>query len=442
MRYFDDTEDTQIDGDADTLFLWARLRSSWTDALSSDTVLWRSAIDRKRQSSVNAADDIIASVTDLRDIEVRGLRSDWRWQLNNGWSVAFGVEATDNRVDYDYTLNGITTAPGYPGQPPIIQRTLTTIDGGTLGLHASIRKDFGRLAAEFGWRRDAESYTELEETVSGPRLNIRFDLTPATKLLLAWGDYYQFQPVEKLQVEDGLEQFGPATDAEHRIVGFEHDFNEVLSLRVDAYQKHYSRLRPRFTNLFDSYEPIPEAKPDRYRVDASSADARGIEMTLKRRSTGIFSWWASYTYSKVEELIDGVDVPREWDQPHALNVVLNWQGARWNLNVASAWHTGWPRTEAELGVVETPAGPQPGVVPGARNASRYEDYFRMDTRVSRKVDLKNGTFTYFFEIYNLFDTVNPCCIDEQNLLPGPTLALDEGTWIPRMPSFGFTWTFN
>lgn len=442
LEHFDDTEDTQAAGDANTLFLWARLRSRWTSTLTSESVLWRNTIDRTREVDVNAPDDITASLTDLRDIEVFGLRSDWRWQLNDGWSIGFGAEATDNRVHYDYTLTGTTTGSGYPGQPPINRRTLTTIDGGTLGLYSSIRKDIGRLAAELGWRRDTESYTGLDEAVSGPRLNIRYDLTPTTKFLLAWGDYYQFQPAEGLQVEDGIEQFALATEAEHRAVGFEHNFETGLGLRVDAYQKRYRRLRPRFINLFDNYEPIIEAKPDRYRVDADAADAHGIEVSLKRRATEGFSWWASYTYSKVEELIDGVDVPREWDQPHALNVVLNWQGARWNFNVASAWHSGWPRTEPEVGLVDTPSGPQPGVVPGVRNASRYEDYFRVDTRVSRNVDLQRGTFTYFFEIYNLFDTVNPCCIDEQGLLPGPSLRLDEGTWAPRMPSFGFTWTFN
>jgi hypothetical protein len=125
-----------------------------------------------------------------------------------------------------------------------------------------------------------------------------------------------------------------------------------------------------------------------------------------------------------------------------LNAVLNWQGARWNFNVASAWHTGWPRTEAELGVVETPGGPQPGVVPGERNAARYGDYLRMDARVSRNIVLERGTFTYFFELYNMFDSKNPCCIDEQEVLAGPSLRLDESNWLPRMPSFGFTWTFN
>lgn len=442
FKYVDDTEDTQVLSKADTLFLWARLKSYWTTALTSDLVLWRNTIDKKRDIGVSDALDITADVAELRDIEVFGVRNDWQWQLNDGWSVGFGVEATGDRVDYDYSLASITNNPGYPGRPPIDRHTLTTVDGGTLQLYSSVRKDFGQLAVELGWRRDSESYTGLDETVSSPRLNIRYDLTPETKLLLAWGDYRQFQPAEGLQVEDGIEQFAPAMRAEHRVLGFEHQINAALSLRVDAYQKLYSHLPPRFINLFDSYEPIPEAKPDRYRVDAESAEARGIEVSLKRRAAEGFSWWLSYTHAKVDELTDGATVPREWDQPHALNAVLNWQGARWNFNVASAWHTGWPRTEPELAVVDTPGGPQPGIVPGARNASRYDDYQRVDARVSRNVNLRRGTFTYFFELYNVFDTENPCCIDEQTLLPGPLLRVSESIWIPRMPSFGFTWMFN
>jgi outer membrane receptor protein involved in Fe transport len=442
LEYFDETEDTRGAGDADTLFAWARLRSFWTSRLTSEFLVWHNSIDRTRTAVISDPVDITADVADLRDIRTIGLRSDWQWQLRDGWSARFGVEATDNHVDYDYTLTSVTNGVSYPAHPPINRQTQMTVDGGTLHLYSSLRKDFGRLAVEIGLRQDSERYTGLDESVTSPRLNVRYDVTPATKVLFAWGDYYQFQPVEGLQVADGIDQFSPAMDTEHRILGFEHSFDNTLSLRVDAYQKRYRRLAPRFINLFDSYEPIPEAKPDRYRVDADSADARGIEVSLKRRAAEGFSWWANYTYAKIDERIDDADVPREWDQPHTLNAVINWRGARWNFNVASTWRSGWPRTDAELGVVDTPGGPLPSIVPGPRNAARYDDYLRVDLRASRDVGLQRGKFTYFFEIYNVFDTENPCCIDEQQLLGGSVLRLDEENWLPRMPSFGFTWTFN
>lgn len=442
LEYFDNSEDSTTEGHTDTLFLWARLSSRWSESLSSETVLWRNIVDRERLAVVNDPGDIAAVLGDLREIETLGLRSDWQWRLDDGWTVGFGLEATDRRVDYDYALSAVTITPGFPGRPPIDRRTLTTIDGATLGLYASVRKQLGPLAVEFGARRDRESYTGLDQTVWSPRLNLRYDLGPDTKLLAAWGDYHQFQPIEALQVEDGIEHFFPALLAEHRTLGFEHHFDAELSLRADVYRKRYRNLRPRFVNLFDSYEAIPEAEPDRYRVDATSAAAHGIEVTLKRRPGSALSWWVSYTYSKVEDRVGGADVPREWDQPHALSAVLNWQGARWNFNLASSWHRGWPRTDAVVGVVDTPDGESPGIAPGARNAGRYEDYLRVDARASRNLKLKRGEFTYFLELYNVFDTGNACCIDEAELLPGPTLLLREENWLPRVPSFGFTWTFG
>lgn len=442
LTYLDDSANTALGGRAESLFLWARLTSHWSDELSSETVLWHSGVERRRDVGIDDPGDITAVLFDVRELRILGLRSDWQWTPRSGWLLGFGVELGDKRADYDYRLTSVTTAPEYPAQPPIDRRSLLRVDGRTAGAYLTARKDFGGLVTELGYRWDTERYTGRDQSVSGPRFNAQYQLSQTTRLLLACGAYYQFQPVEALQVEDGVEQFGPATDVQHFMLGLQHRFASGLNLHADLYGKRYRQLRPRFTNLFDSYEPIPEAKPDRYRVDAVSAGARGLEVTLKRSATEGFSWWASYTYSRAEDRVRGADVAREWDQPHALNLVLNWQGASWNFNMASAWHSGWPRTDAELGTVDTPAGSQLAVVPGERNADRYADYFRVDARISRDVRLERGTFTYFFEIYNLFDAQNPCCIDEARIIPGPALRISEENWLPRMPSFGFRWTFS
>lgn len=442
LTYVDDTEDTAVAGDAETLFLWTRATSRWSNTLTSESVLWRSVVERRRSVAVDDPEDITATVLDSRDTKVLGLRSNWNWVPADGWALSFGAELTDRKVDYDYSLTAITNAPEFPGRPPITRRTLTPVEGHTLGLFVGARRDIGRLSASLGWRFDEEGYTGLDDAVSSPRLNLRYDLSPDTKVLLAWGDYHQFQPAEALQVEDGLDRFGESLEAEHRVIGFEHHSKSDIAFRAEVFQKLYRQLRPRFINLFDSYEPIPEAEPDRFRVDASYAEARGIELTLKRHANSGFSWYASYAYSIIQERVNGMDVPREWDQPHTVNAVLNWQGARWNFNLAGTWRSGWPMTAAELGTVVTLDGPQIGIVPGERNAGRFDQYLRIDSRVSRTVKLERGTFTYFFEIYNLFDTENTCCLEEFSLQPGPTLEIDEENWLPRMPSFGFTWTFS
>jgi hypothetical protein len=93
------------------------------------------------------------------------------------------------------------------------------------------------------------------------------------------------------------------------------------------------------------------------------------------------------------------------------------------------------------GVVDTPSGPAIGVVPGDRNAGQHGNYFRVDARISRDVELERGHFMYFFEVYNLFDRQNTCCVNDFIVEPGPQLTTEYTNWLPRFPSFGFSWTF-
>ena len=54
--------------------------------------------------------------------------------------------------------------------------------------------------------------------------------------------------------------------SEHFVVGYTRRFSRGLSLRVDVYNKVYSDLRPRFENLLDPIQLIPEApRPDPHR---------------------------------------------------------------------------------------------------------------------------------------------------------------------------------
>ena len=218
---------------------------------------------------------------------------------------------------------------------------LKTVEGETLGIYAAARRSFGKLDAELGWRWDAERFTGLDEDLSSPRLALHYRLNDRTRFSASWGDYNQFQRVELLQVEDGLEDYFPATRTEHLLIGFEHKLTKSLQLRGDAYLKTYHHLRPRYTNLFDPNELVPEANPDRVAVIASEAEAHGLELILKYNSGSPLSWWGSYAYSHAFDTVDGDDIPRGWDQRHALNFVGNWRGKKWNFNVAARVHSGW-----------------------------------------------------------------------------------------------------
>jgi outer membrane receptor for ferrienterochelin and colicin len=424
------------------LFLWARLESRWSDRLWSENTLWRSDVQRIRDITEIDPADTSSDLFDQRDLDVLGFRSDWQWRQSDSWIFGFGAEVENHNVDYDYQLVSTTNPILFPGQPPIARQTLKNVEGETFAVYASARRIFGRLTAELGWRWDAERYTGLDENTSSPRLGIQYEIGERTRLTASWGYYYQFQRPEALQVEDGVDQFSPAIRAEHRIVGIDHQLRKSLMLSGAVYQKLYRPARSYYTNLYDRLEVIPEARADRILVNASSAEARGLELSMKYRSDAVMSWWANYALTYAEDRVDGSDVARNWDQRHAINLVTNWRGERWNFNVAARWRSGWPRTLASLGNVDTPIGPQLGIVPGERNAANFDDYSRVDIRLSRDVQLRRSDITYYFEVYNLFDTQNTCCVDHFSILPGPTLQVEEELWGEVLPSLGFIWTFH
>jgi hypothetical protein len=273
-----------------------------------------------------------------------------------------------------------------------------------------------------------------------------FELAERTELRLGWGYYYQPQGIQDLQVEDGITDYFPAERAEHFVAGIRQRFNSGLELQMDIYQKRYSDLRPRFENALDAYDYAAETDFDRIRIEPAGAKSTGMEITLRNRQSEILDWWLNYTWSKAEDTIEGEAVPRSWDQRHAITGNLTWHGKRWALSLLGRYHSGWPQTPLLL----TPILDAGGAVVGidgelsARNQARYDDYFRIDMRLSRTVDLKKGSFQFYVEIFNLLNTNNQCCVADHDLAYGPPLSASPNydEFLPFFPSFGFVWTFG
>jgi hypothetical protein len=176
------------------------------------------------------------------------------------------------------------------------------------------------------------------------------------------------------------------------------------------------------------------------RFDPVSARAVGLEASLRSvRSRPLF-WWASYAWSRAEdELSDGV-VRRGWDQEHALNFGLGWQGERWELSLAGLWRSGWPTTRVELVVTQDSAVLQAPIA----NAQRLETYVDIDARIARKFQFDGGaSLTFFFEISNALNRGNSCCtdyeLDEES--EEPVLLTESLRSLPRLPSLGVIWRF-
>ncbi len=157
-------------------------------------------------------------------------------------------------------------------------------------------------------------------------------------------------------------------------------------------------------------------------------------------------WWASYTLSKAIDRIDGGNEARSWDQRHAVQGGLRWSNKDWDIALAAGAHTGWPTTDLTLEQDGTDASGEPifVVIPGPRNALRLSTFASVDFRLSRKFDVRRGSLMVFFEVTNVFNRGNVCCVDWDIEFEGgvdPVLDNSLDYWLPVLPAIGILWEF-
>ena len=428
---------------------WLALENRWSDILSSSTVLSFSTFSNRRIGHTDDVEKVVSNVSDIRDVDQFGFRQDWSMQSSENHLLRWGFEFEQSDAAYDYVGNaqlfGLNAI--FVGVPDTIDRDLSAEPSGpSYALYVSDKwKVASRTILEFGLRWDDQTYTGLKAgSQFSPRFGVLHALGPNTELRFNWGRYYQSQGIHELQIEDGVTSFFPAQRADQVIAGITHKIGRNHSIRLEIFQKSMDDLRPRFENLYDPLALIPEMQADRVRIAPSEARAHGVELSISRAGQEL-SWWASYSLAEVTDTVDGIEVPRSWDQRHAVQAGLDWRVNNWNLSIAGHIRSGWPTTSLALEESTGPGGEtQLTAVPGPRNAERISNFSSIDARVSRTFDVGSGTFMVFAEVSNLFDRKNICCFDydlETDDNGDEYLDKSEDTWLPILPAIGFLWEF-
>ena len=431
--------------------LWIQLDNHWSDELTSKLVLSGVSFDNARDGSLNDEEKIVAEVRDDRTIEQFSFRQDWTWNSSKSHLMQWGIEATYSRAHYDYAnaaeYYGLPAM--YEGQPEYSSfAAVADPRGSNYAMYYSDRWQVSpRTILEWGLRWDDQTYTDQPSDAQlSPRISLMRALGPKTELRLSLGRYHQSQGINELQIEDGITNFWPAQRADHMIAGIRHLVNDKYSLRVEAFQKDMHEVRPRFENLFDPLGLIPEVQPDRVRLDPTSAVSRGFEVSIDR-SDGPFTWWASYTLSEATDRIDGVDEYRSWHQRHAFQGGLAWSNDNWDVAFATSIHSGWPTTDLMLieDGFDDEGEPEYVAVTGPRNAEQLRSFASLDFRISRRWQLKRGSFMAFLEVTNLTNRSNECCLDwdlEEDEETGEEV-FERGVdyWLPLLPAIGILWEF-
>jgi hypothetical protein len=424
-------------------YVWATLEHEFTPSTEARAILSYTDVASERQGEVDEPGRRTGAVDDERHYDVLGLKLDGTWRTQR-WVHQLGLEVRSLSADYDYA-SAVRFEPGYPWPDSPGQVTVRAEDSEPSGSHvagyvSSRVLVTQRLAAEFGLRWDEQTYSGDSDDQFGPRVNLAYEAGDATRLRASWGRYQQFQGINELQVEDGVDEFLPAQQADHLILGVEQDLRAGFALRVEGYRKDYDSLKPRYESLFDPLSLVPELRWDRVRIAPDSARAEGVEALLTRRSPDPWNGWLSYAWSRVTDRENGVETRRSWDQAHSVGAGLKWTSGPWNAMLAANYHTGWPTTPVNVADAGTP---QASIVVGRRNSIRYKDYSSVDVRLSRDFALRRGDLNVFAEITNAFNQRNPCCVDYSYDYPDGQLALEREYrhWLPLVPSVGVLWKF-
>jgi outer membrane receptor protein involved in Fe transport len=300
------------------------------------------------------------------------------------------------------------------------------------------------VATELGVRWDRQDHTG--DSQLGPRFHLLWRPASSTDFRCALGWYSQSQRVHELQVEDGETEFWPAEMARQAEATFRYELPSGARLRVDAYYRELSDLRPRYENLFQPLDLFPETSEDRVAVAPTEARLRGIELLVSGDPRERFVWWMSYTRSDARDRIDDAWAPRSWDQPHAGKFLVGYQWHGWLVSLAGTAHTGWPTTPVTAVGTQQPDGSiEVEAIPGVRNSARLPAYSRFDLKLRRSFALRGGQLSLTLDVINLTDRENVCCVDDF-LFGAPAVGPVEvepelGSWLGLTPTFQVRWEF-
>lgn len=166
--------------------------------------------------------------------------------------------------------------------------------------------------------------------------------------------------------------------------------------------------------------------------------AYGLELIAKKKS-GKLTGWISYTLSKTERKIDGIN-DNQWynarmDKTHDLSIVATYQlNSKWTLSGLFLYSTGnavtFPVGKYEL-------NGQTIFQYNSRNADRMPAYHRMDLSATYEPE-SNKRFrgSWTFGIYNLYGRENAYTInfEDNPNNPGTTRAMQTSLfrWVPNI----------
>ncbi len=386
------TGTSNINNNTTDLNNWGNLGSSirwgrqWTDKIFTNTVLSYSKYftDRDSYTLTEVTRDDSTFTTRNGTLEDNNVldftfRTDVEYLLSDNHKLDFGLQSTDNRINYTQVRND----------------TINVLDRNDKGYTAAVYvqdtwRPIQSLSIVPGIR--LSWYSGTSQYYSEPRLSLSYQLSKRLTIKGAWGKYYQF--VTRVVREDftqgsrdfwlmATEDINPVSSSTHYIAGFSYELDQFL-FDVEAYHKDMQGLTEytlRFANNFRGQ--------DRGTTELfyeGTGYSRGIEFLIQKK-VGVYTGWIGYTLSEVIHNFPGIADHSFYalnDQTHEFKIVNSLRAGHWTFSATWVYATGKPYTSPvggyEITLLDGSVNSYVSV--GEKNAYRLPDYHRMDVSIN------------------------------------------------------------
>ena len=301
-------------------------------------------------------------------------------------------------------------------------------------------------------------FNGYDKLLINPKFTIKYNPVSDLAIKASIGRYSQFlytvnQEEELLRIVDfwqPIPEGEKPQEADHIIVGLEYWMSEGNTISLETYYKSYSTIydiNPRYdaTDIEGSI------------AIAGTAEAEGIEF-LYRFKKNKLSGWLSYAYSKIERTVDlnsdGIIwdeqevYPAKYDKPHSLSGLISYNiNDKYTMGLTTSFGSGQTYTPVigklhqtsveSYGSLENPYS-NFGNIFGAKNSSRYPNYFRVDVSIARKMSLFGIESELKFQIVNLTNYYNVLLYNWDH--ESSPSKVEAYSMFPRIITFG--WEFK
>ena len=365
---------------------------------------------------------------------------EWRYKATKKYEISLGISASYTEAPVDvYSPAASNQQPGDDFTSSNKYRLNKTLYGSEVDTYIKYRKRWTQkltstLGINYSNVKVDGGYKEHEIS---PRANLEYQISNDTLLFGGWGIYKQTPAAEEL-----IEVFGnpelEVNKSEHRILGVEHKFNELYSIKTEIYHKPMENLVIGISDV----DP-----PDNF-VNEGTGEAYGLDVFFKREPRNKKLGWISLSLAKSERTNELTNETRDFagDQPFTLTAVWgepfsgNWK--RWSWSIKAQYHSGTPYTEIIDRHREDPSDPDSRWIAeyGEVNAARTPDFKKVDIRFTRNKLFNESKLSFYVDIQNMTFSKNIVGYDYGNefeKIDNPT----EITGLPFFPYFGIELEF-